>query len=129
MGQQLRPEIAGVTRQIVVARLRPNGPCVVVPETQLKVEVPQARAAAKDVTLFDDIGGLEREIVSLRQIVELPLKSPALFAQLGIAALCQEAELQSPAKPRDHYRSVPHSGRTYSKPFANRPSTSRFKEN
>ena len=86
MGQQLRPEIAGVSRQIVVERLRPNGPCVVVPETQLKVEVRQARAAAKDVTLFDDIGGLEREIESLRQIVELPLRSPALFAQLGIAA-------------------------------------------
>ena len=86
VGQQLRPEIAGVSRQIVVERLRPNGPCVVVPETQLKVEVRQARAAAKDVTLFDDIGGLEREIESLRQIVELPLKSPALFAQLGIAA-------------------------------------------
>ena len=86
MGQQLTPEIAGITRRINVARLRPNGPCVVLPETQLKVEVPKARAAPKDVTLFDDIGGLEREIESLRQIVELPLKSPALFAQLGIAA-------------------------------------------
>ncbi len=86
VGALLKPEVGGQIRRIVVERLRPDGPCVALPETQLKIEVPQARAARKEVTLFDDIGGLEREIESLRQIVELPLKSPQVFAKLGIAA-------------------------------------------
>jgi transitional endoplasmic reticulum ATPase len=86
VGMVLRPEIGGQVRRIVVERLRPDGPCVALPETQLKIDVPQARSTRKEVTLFDDIGGLEREIESLRQIVELPLKSPQMFASLGIAA-------------------------------------------
>jgi proteasome regulatory subunit len=33
---------------------------------------------------YDDIGGLERQIVEIREAVELPLKKPELFEKIGI---------------------------------------------
>lgn len=84
--QLLRPRIDGIERELRVERVRPDGPVVAMPESVLKVHAPTRQAARQELTLFDDIGGLEREIESLRQIVELPLKSPQLFSKLGISA-------------------------------------------
>jgi transitional endoplasmic reticulum ATPase len=36
---------------------------------------------------FDDLGGLEREIRLIRELVQLPLKFPAIYRQLGIAPI------------------------------------------
>ena len=85
-GTELNPVINGVVRKIFIDRMRPDSPTVALPETAIKLDTPQTRSAQKEITLFDDIGGLEREIESLRQIVELPLKSPHLFTRLGVAA-------------------------------------------
>jgi len=85
-GTELNPVINGVVRKILIDRMRPDSPTVALPETVIKVDSPQPRSAQKEITLFDDIGGLEREIESLRQIVELPLKSPQLFTSLGVSA-------------------------------------------
>ena len=35
---------------------------------------------------YEDVGGLEREVARVREMVELPLKRPDLFARLGIEA-------------------------------------------
>ncbi len=35
---------------------------------------------------YEDVGGLEREVARVREMVELPLKRPDLFARLGVEA-------------------------------------------
>ena len=37
-----------------------------------------------DVT-YEDIGGLSKELVKIREMIELPMKSPELFKRLGIS--------------------------------------------
>jgi transitional endoplasmic reticulum ATPase len=49
------------------------------------VEGEQTAARAPAVS-YEDIGGLEREVARVREIVELPLKYPRVFERLGILA-------------------------------------------
>jgi transitional endoplasmic reticulum ATPase len=49
------------------------------------VEGEQTAARAPAVS-YEDIGGLEREVARVREIVELPLKHPRIFERLGILA-------------------------------------------
>jgi transitional endoplasmic reticulum ATPase len=44
---------------------------------------PQGRQRAPAVS-FEDIGGLSKEIARIREMIELPLRHPRLFEQLGI---------------------------------------------
>lgn len=52
------------------------------------VEVLTKPAKPEDVTIpdvtYEDIGGLGKELVKIREMVELPMKSPELFKRLGI---------------------------------------------
>lgn len=41
-------------------------------------------AAHEPLVSYGDIGGLEREVERVREMVELPLRHPAMFAELGI---------------------------------------------
>ncbi len=48
---------------------------------------PEAIEVAEDSVLeatYEDIGGLEEEIIKIREMVELPLKHPEIFERLGI---------------------------------------------
>src|SRR5262249_43908413 len=63
-----------------------GGPGVFAPSTRLRVEPPGARhdETKFDVT-FEDIGGLQQQIGSLREVVQLPLQMPYVYRQLGIS--------------------------------------------
>lgn len=50
--------------------------------TQTRDEHP----ASHPVSSYDDIGGLVKEVNRVRELVELPLKRPEIFARLGIEA-------------------------------------------
>lgn len=67
-----------------VVRTIPSGPVVIDKRTDLRVvEADQAAVQAPGIS-YEDIGGLEREVARVREIVELPLKNVKIFERLGI---------------------------------------------
>lgn len=82
----------GSHRDFHVLRTEPDGPVMIHPETLLALEGQRGAAAAQgpsasqeeDIVTYDDLGGLEREVAKIREMVELPLTHPELFERLGI---------------------------------------------
>jgi transitional endoplasmic reticulum ATPase len=69
-----------------VVRTLPGGPVVIGRRTDIRlVEGEQSLVRAPSVS-YEDIGGLEREVARVREIVELPLRHTRLFERLGILA-------------------------------------------
>ncbi|MFW9833478.1 MAG: CDC48 family AAA ATPase [Candidatus Thorarchaeota archaeon] len=73
--------------QFTATNVSPTKHVRVTPSTN--VEVLTKPAKPEDVTVpdvtYEDIGGLGKELVKIREMVELPMKSPELFKRLGIA--------------------------------------------
>ncbi|MFB6076607.1 MAG: AAA family ATPase, partial [Candidatus Nanohaloarchaea archaeon] len=80
----------GETKLMVVST-RPGGPVTITEDTEIEVK-PQAVETAQEMgprvpeVTYEDIGGLEDEIQKVREMIELPLKHPEVFQQLGIDA-------------------------------------------
>nr|WP_294526930.1 CDC48 family AAA ATPase [uncultured Rhodopila sp.] len=85
----------GRTEELVVERVEPAGAVIIQPSTMLQVKTPQPEPAARggaaaprqgkaNLGSYEDVGGLEKEVKRLREMVELPLARPELFARLGI---------------------------------------------
>ncbi|WP_101298196.1 CDC48 family AAA ATPase [Halegenticoccus soli] len=75
-----------------IASTKPSGTVVINDSTEISIsEKPaeQIRGAAAgggdgpDVT-YEDIGGLDRELEQVREMIELPMRHPELFKRLGI---------------------------------------------
>src|ERR1700728_672325 len=69
-----------------VVRTIPSGPVVIGKRTDLRVVEGEKTAARAPAVSYEDIGGLEREVERVREIVELPLKYSRIFERLGILA-------------------------------------------
>jgi transitional endoplasmic reticulum ATPase len=69
-----------------VVRTIPSGPVVIGKRTDLRVVEGEQTAAGAPAVSYEDIGGLEREVARVREIVELPLKYSRIFERLGILA-------------------------------------------
>src|SRR5262245_16215497 len=69
-----------------VVRTIPSGTVVIGPRTDIRVVEGEQTAARAPAVSYEDIGGLEREVARIREIVELPLKHARLFERLGILA-------------------------------------------
>ena len=69
-----------------VVRTIPSGPVVIGKRTDIRVVEGEQTGARAPAVSYEDIGGLEREVARVREIVELPLKHGRLFEQLGILA-------------------------------------------
>src|SRR5579863_1485928 len=69
-----------------VERTIPSGPVVIGKRTDLRVVEGEQTAARAPAVSYEDIGGLEREVARVREMVELPLKYPRVFERLGILA-------------------------------------------
>ena len=69
-----------------VVRTIPSGPVVIGKRTDIRVVEGEPTAARAPAVSYEDIGGLEREVARVREIVELPLKHSRLFERLGILA-------------------------------------------
>ena len=78
----------GISREIAfkVISMRPNGVCLIKPETQLHISevVSEDEDRGSEYLTYEDVGGLDREIERVREMVELPLRHPSLFKRLGI---------------------------------------------
>lgn len=64
----------------------PKGPVIVNGETTIRVKSPDVVGDQGYKVSYEDIGGLEKEVQKVREIIELPLKYPDVFRQLGIEA-------------------------------------------
>jgi transitional endoplasmic reticulum ATPase len=69
-----------------VVRTIPSGTVVIGKRTDLRVVEGEQTAARAPAVSYEDIGGLEREVERVREIVELPLKHARVFERLGILA-------------------------------------------
>lgn len=71
----------------VVRGTDPEGAVVVGPYTDVRLKKEAATPLLENSSLlvkYEDIGGLDEELLRVRELVELPLKYPALFARLKI---------------------------------------------
>jgi len=69
-----------------VVRTIPSGAVVIGKRTDIRVVEGDQTAARAPSVSYEDIGGLEREVERVREIVELPLKYSRVFERLGILA-------------------------------------------
>jgi transitional endoplasmic reticulum ATPase len=69
-----------------VVRTIPSGPVVIGKRTDIRVVDGDQTIARAPAVSYEDIGGLEREVARVREIIELPLKHSRIFEQLGILA-------------------------------------------
>ena len=67
-----------------VTRTIPAGPVVIDRRTDLRVVEGDDRSDKAPRISYEDIGGLERELSRVREIIELPLKNAGLFERLGV---------------------------------------------
>src|SRR6056297_1312796 len=76
-----------------IAETSPSGTVVVTDQTEIQVsekpaeQIREGEGAAGDGTpnvTYEDIGGLDREREQGREMIELPMRHPELFQQLGI---------------------------------------------
>jgi transitional endoplasmic reticulum ATPase len=92
-GDRVRIALFGGThRDFTVVRTEPDGPVMIHPETLLAVESARGggqsgknEPAVEDIVTYDDLGGLEREVAKIREMIELPLTHPEIFERLGMA--------------------------------------------
>ncbi len=81
----------GETKLMVVSTTPASEPVAITENTQIEVR-PQAVEESDEIgprvpeVTYEDIGGLESEIQKVREMIELPLKHPEVFQQLGIDA-------------------------------------------
>jgi transitional endoplasmic reticulum ATPase len=86
--------MSGQKIPLKIAETEPSGTVVVTDSTEIEVsEKPAEQITGEaagvggtetpDVT-YEDIGGLDRELDQVREMVELPMRHPELFQQLGI---------------------------------------------
>jgi len=78
----------GISREITfkVISIRPSGVCIIKPETTLHISerITEDEERGADYVTYEDVGGLDREIQRVREMVELPLRHPSLFKRIGI---------------------------------------------
>jgi transitional endoplasmic reticulum ATPase len=78
----------GISREITfkVISIRPKGICIIKQDTILNLSDRIIEEEEKGLTYitYEDVGGLDKEIQRVREMVELPLRHPSLFKRLGI---------------------------------------------
>ncbi|MDH3364953.1 MAG: CDC48 family AAA ATPase [Thermoplasmata archaeon] len=70
----------------VVASTTPNGIVQIGDFTELSVrtEPIEVSELTRPSVTYEDVGGLEGELLRIREMIELPLKHPEIFSRLGI---------------------------------------------
>ena len=76
------------SRDFEVLDTNPRGPVLITSRTNVSVKGAPARDVERGPLeiSYEDIGGLEKEIQRIREMIELPLKYPQVFDRLGIDA-------------------------------------------
>lgn len=88
-GQHIRVSILGNPLTFAISRVAPRGIAIVTDGTEIELkeavyEPEKGRREAPTDVHYEDIGGLDRELQLVREMIELPLRHPELFERLGI---------------------------------------------
>jgi len=73
--------------QFVVTSTKPSKPVIVTEKTVFKLgAMTKAVDASVPRITYDELGGLKKEILKIREMVELPMRHPELFDKIGVEA-------------------------------------------
>jgi len=73
--------------QFVITNTKPSKPVIVTEETIFKLgEMTKAIDSSVPRITYDELGGLKREVLKIREMVELPMRHPELFEKIGVEA-------------------------------------------
>jgi transitional endoplasmic reticulum ATPase len=70
--------------KFIAKEVEPNGAARVTESTSVLLEKSEEKEVHRTFVTYEDIGGMRGLVTRIREIVELPLKHPEIFAQLGI---------------------------------------------
>ncbi|MBN2429138.1 MAG: AAA family ATPase [Deltaproteobacteria bacterium] len=86
-GDKVEVQIFGLgSKTFLIEGTSPQGPVIINPSTLVRVKKSDAGEKAARVS-YEDIGGLDDELKKIREIVEYPMRYPAIFQKLGIEPL------------------------------------------
>ena len=88
-GTSITINIMGRRVDLVIAKVEPRADVVIVnkdTKIQFTDKAPKHEERNIPKVTYEDIGGLDREISRVREMIELPLKHPELFERLGVEA-------------------------------------------
>jgi len=76
--------VIGQAMPFTVIMTKPRGPVVITEKTIVEVINKPMQMVDVPRVFYEDIGGLSQVITKVRELIELPLRHPELFARLGI---------------------------------------------
>jgi len=78
--------VLGQALEMKVTQTTPGNGGIIAPTTVVRVSTAPVSKVEERIprVTYEDIGGLKKQIEKIREMVELPLKHPELFAHLGI---------------------------------------------
>ncbi|MFB6133113.1 MAG: AAA family ATPase, partial [Halanaeroarchaeum sp.] len=84
--------VSGQQIPLKIAETEPTGTVVVTDSTEIRlserpaedITAEETAAAETPNITYEDIGGLDEELEQVREMIELPMRHPELFQQLGI---------------------------------------------
>jgi len=86
-GDRIRANLFGTRSQdFTVVSTSPKGVVLIHPQTVIRMKEEKEGIERRAKISYEDIGGLNREIQRVREMIELPLKYPQVFERLGIEA-------------------------------------------
>jgi transitional endoplasmic reticulum ATPase len=80
------PFLAGKERFFLAEATSPTGGAIITQKTKFLLKKPDFSMEPATYVAYEDIGGLERELKLIREMVELPLRYSEAFERLGIEA-------------------------------------------
>ena len=81
------PTQMGGKIQFIVTSTKPSKPVIVTEETIFKLgSMTKAVDSSVPRITYDELGGLKREVLKIREMVELPMRHPELFEKIGVEA-------------------------------------------
>ncbi|MGY5143422.1 MAG: CDC48 family AAA ATPase [Candidatus Nitrosopumilus sp. bin_32a] len=73
--------------QFVVTSTKPSKPVIVTEDTIFKLgAMTKGIDSSVPRITYDELGGLKREVLKIREMVELPMRHPELFEKIGVEA-------------------------------------------
>jgi len=86
-GDRIRANLFGTRSQdFTVVSTSPKGVVLIHLQTVIRIREEKGAIEGRARISYEDIGGLNREIQRVREMIELPLKYPQVFERLGIEA-------------------------------------------
>jgi len=86
-GDRVRANFFGTRSQdFTVVSTSPKGAVLIYPQTLIRIKEEKEGIERRTKVSYEDIGGLDKEIQKVREMIELPLKYPQVFERLGIEA-------------------------------------------